>query len=70
MSDKAQKRLLRILALVIAAGLSRPLGNTVVDVPEQRGIKDDIKEAALEGAVRMTSLFVASVFVRRLARSR
>ena len=70
MGGKAQKRLSRVLALVVAAGLSRPLNNASTDVPEQRDIKDDIEEAALEGAVRMTSVFIASVLVRRLARGR
>ncbi len=70
MSDKAQRRLLSILAIIVAAGLGRQLSGMFVEVPEQRGIKDDIKEAAIEGAVRMTSIVIASIVVRQLARSR
>ena len=39
-------------------------------IPERRGIKGDLKEALLQGSVRTGTLFVASVLVRQLAKSR
>ncbi|WP_273843421.1 hypothetical protein [Rubrobacter calidifluminis] len=71
MSDKMQRRLVTILALGLAMGLSRPV-NRYIDrrIPERRGIRDDLTEAALQGAVRMSALLGASVIVRRLARRR
>lgn len=70
MNDETQKRLLSILTVVIAAALSRPLTNYLLDVPEKRGIKDDVKEAALKGAVRTAAVLAASILVRQVARRR
>ncbi len=71
MNEKTQRRLLSLLALGIGMGLSRPLDNLVAEaVPERRGLKDDVLEAALQGLARATALFVASLLVRRLAELR
>jgi hypothetical protein len=39
-------------------------------IPERRGVKDDLTEAALQGVVRTIAFFTASLLVRRLAGSR
>ncbi|MBX6762922.1 MAG: hypothetical protein K6T51_06635 [Rubrobacteraceae bacterium] len=71
MSEKMQRRLVTILAMGLAMGLSRPVNRYIERrIPERRGIKDDLTEAVLQGAVRMTALFGASVIVRRIARRR
>jgi hypothetical protein len=71
MSDKTQRRLLTLLAIAIAMALTRPINNLIVEeIPERRGVMDDLKEAALQGAVRMAAFFAASFLVRRLAGSR
>ncbi len=69
MSDEMQKRLVTILAGMLGALLSRPLTDRFIDVPEERGISDDIKEAALKAAVTMASTVIASVLVRQLLRA-
>jgi hypothetical protein len=71
MDDKTQKRVQTVISLVIAMVLSRP-ANKYIDeqIPERRGAKDDLLEAVLQGAVRMTALFAASVLVRKLAEMR
>lgn len=69
MSDKTQKRLLTILALGMYFGMNRAFTNLFMDVPEHRGIKDDLKEAALKGAARGVSVVVASIVVRELVKS-
>jgi|tagenome__1003787_1003787.scaffolds.fasta_scaffold16401992_1 hypothetical protein len=71
MDDQAQKRLMTVLSIVIGMILARPINNFIDEqIPERRGIGDDIKEAALQGLVRMAAIFVASVIVRRVASSR
>lgn len=68
MSDKTQKRLQTLLSIAIAMGLSQPVSNFIHEqIPERRGIRDDLTEAVLEGIVRMTAFFLASVVVRQLA---
>lgn len=64
-----QKRLVTILAGMLGALLSRPLTERFIDVPEERGIKDDIKEAALKAAATMASTIIASILVRQLLRA-
>lgn len=71
MSDKTQKRLLTLLSIGISIGLSQPLTRYISDeIPERRGIKDDVTEAVLKGLVRTVALVVASVLVRQIAASR
>jgi hypothetical protein len=69
MSDEMQKRLVTILAGMLGALLSRPLTERFIDVPEERGIKDDIKEAALKAAATMASTIIASILVRQLLKA-
>jgi hypothetical protein len=71
MSDKTQKQLVTLLSIGISIGLSQPLARFIEkEIPERRGIKDDLTEAVLQGLVRAAALVVASVIVRRLAGSR
>lgn len=68
MSESTQRRLVTLLSIGIAMGLSQPITNFIrEEIPERRGISDDLLEAFLEGVVRMTSFFLASVIVRKLA---
>ena len=71
MSDQTQRRLLTVLAIAIAMVLTRPVSRYIEEeIPERRGIKDDLVEAALQGLVRAAAFFAASLLVRRLAGSR
>ena len=71
MSDKTQKQLVTLLSIGISIGLSQPLARFIEkEIPERRGIKDDLTEAVLQGLVRAAALVAASVIVRRLAASR
>jgi hypothetical protein len=68
MSDQAQRRLLTLLAIAMAMVLTRPINNFVAEqIPERRGLRDDLMEAALQGLVRMVAFFAASLLVRQLA---
>ena len=71
LSDQAQRRLLTVLALVMATVLTRPANRFIAEqIPERRGIRDDLQEAVLKGLVRMAAYFAASLVVRRLAQMR
>jgi hypothetical protein len=71
MSDQTQRRLLTVLAIGIAMVLTRPVNRYIAEqIPERRGIKDDLTEAALQGVVRAAAFFVASLVVRQIAGSR
>ena len=60
--------MMTLLAIGIAMGLSQPVSNYIEEqIPERRGIRDDLLEAVLQGLVRMTAFFLASVAVRQLA---
>jgi hypothetical protein len=68
MSDQTQRRLLTLLAIAIAMVLTRPANNFIAEqIPERRGLRDDLTEAALQGLVRMAAFFTASLLVRQLA---
>lgn len=68
MQDKTQRRLLTLGATVVALLISQPITNYVAEqIPERRGIKDDLLEALLQGLVRAVSIFVASMVVRQIA---
>ncbi|HET7480191.1 MAG TPA: hypothetical protein VFJ72_11815 [Rubrobacteraceae bacterium] len=68
MSDKRQRQLVTALAIIIAMVLTRPITRFIdEEIPERRGIKDDLLEAALQGLVRAAAIFAASAIVRKLA---
>ncbi|MBA3610374.1 MAG: hypothetical protein H0W54_02995 [Rubrobacter sp.] len=68
MSDKTQRLLVTALAIVLSQVLARPLTRFIGEqIPERRGVKDDIAEAVLKGSTRMAAYFIASVVVRKLA---
>ncbi len=70
MNDETQQRLVTLLAAGITFGLSRAVTNRLIDIPERRGIKDDILEALLKGGSTAISTVLASVIVRRLLTGR
>jgi hypothetical protein len=69
MSEEAQERLVTLLAALMGAALSGPLISRFVEAPEERGIGDDLKEAALKAGLTFASTIIASVLVRQLLRS-
>ena len=68
MDDATQQRVITLVAAGIAYLMSHQVTERYIDIPEQRGIKDDILEAVLKGATTATSTILASILVRRLCR--
>ena len=70
MDDKTKKRVIMILATVVAYLLASRLANRFVDQPEVRGVRDDFKEGLLSGASSLLFTVVASVVIRRVVSGR
>jgi len=69
-NEEMQRRAIMLLASGIAGLLSSRLADKLIDVPEERGIQDDVKEALLKAAFSVASTLVASVIIRRILGSR
>ena len=65
MNDSTKQRMITITAAGIAYLLSSMVTNRYINIPEQRGLKDDALEAILKGATTATSTILASILVRR-----
>ncbi len=70
MNDEMQQRVVTFLAAGITLVLSRAVTNRLIDVPERRGIRDDVLEAVLKGGTTALSTVLASVIVRRVLTGR
>jgi hypothetical protein len=69
MNDATQQRVITLVAAGIAYLISHQLTERFIDIPEERGITDDVLEAVLKGATTATSTILASLIVRRVFRS-
>ena len=68
MSEKTQRQLVTILGMVGSQILAQPLTRFIGEqIPERRGIKDDLLEAVLKGVARIVALTLASILVRQIA---
>jgi hypothetical protein len=68
MDNAMQQRVITLVAAGIAYLISHQLTERFIDIPEERGIKDDVLEAVLKGATTATSTILASIIVRRMFR--
>lgn len=66
MDDATRQRLITLLAAGIAYGISHYVTARYINIPEQRGVKDDILEAAIKGATTTAATIAASLIVREL----
>jgi hypothetical protein len=67
--DETQKRMITILASVVAYLLASRLSDRFVEQPEVRGVRDDFKEALLSAASSLLLTIIASVVIRRVVGS-
>jgi hypothetical protein len=59
-----------ILATVVAYLLASRLADSLVDQPEVRGVRDDLKEGLLSAASSLALTVLASVVIRRVVSGR
>lgn len=70
MNEDMQRRVIMILSTGIAGFLSSRLADRFIDIPEERGISDDLKEAVLKASFSVASTIIASVIIRQVLGSR
>jgi hypothetical protein len=70
MNDEMEKRVISILATGIAYLLANQLAERLIQEPEVRGVRDDVKEAVLQAAFSLASTIIASFIIRRIVGSR
>jgi hypothetical protein len=68
--DDMLKRLIMIMATVVAYVLASRLAERLVDQPEVRGLRDDLKEGLLSATSSLLLTVLASVIIRRVVGGR
>lgn len=68
MKEKNKKTLMLVISRGGSILLSSMLADKLIDVPEEPGIMDDIKEAAVKAAFTVIAASIASILVRDLTR--
>ena len=66
MNDATQKRLISILSTAISFVLASRLAEKLIQEPEVRGVRDDVKEALLQAGFSLVSTIIASILIRQL----
>jgi uncharacterized membrane protein required for colicin V production len=69
-NDATQKRLISILSTAIAFVLASRLAEKLIEQPEVRGVRDDVKEALLQAGFSLVSTIIASILIRQLVSNR
>lgn len=70
MNDETQKRVITILSSGIAYLLASRFADKFLDEPEERGVKDDVKEALVKASFSLASTVIASIIIRRIVSTR
>jgi hypothetical protein len=68
--DDMLKRVIMIVATVVAYVLASRLAERLVDQPEVRGLRDDLKEGLLSATSSLLLTVLASVIIRRVVGGR
>jgi hypothetical protein len=50
--------------------LANRLADKIIEEPEERGVRDDVKEALLKASFSLASTVIASIIIRRVVGSR
>lgn len=66
MNEDTQRRLITMSSTVLAGFLASRLAERLINVPEERGVKDDVKEAMLKASFSLVSTVVASIAIRQI----
>ncbi|CAN5574183.1 MAG: hypothetical protein M3494_04590 [Actinomycetota bacterium] len=66
MNEETQKRIIMMTSTALAGLLSSKLADKLIKVPEERGVKDDVKEAMLKASFSLASTIIASIVIRQI----
>ncbi len=69
-NDKTQKRVISLLSTGIAYGLASQLADRLIQEPEVRRLRDDVKEAGLQAGFSVVSTIIACFIIRRALSNR
>ena len=61
-----QKRLIGILSTALAAWAATRIAGSLLDEPEERGVRDDVKEGLLQGSFSVAATVAASLLIRNV----
>ena len=64
MSKDRQKLVVSVLSTALAAWAATRLAGRFLDEPEERGARDDVKEAIVQGTFSVLATLVASRLIR------
>lgn len=70
LSKDAQKRIVVVLATALAAWTATKLAGSFLDEPEERGVRDDVKEALLQGTFSVVFTVASSLIIRHVLSKR
>lgn len=70
LDKNTQKRVVLVLSTAFAAVAATKLASMLVDEPEERGAKDDVKEALIQGAFSVAATIAASYVIRNVLSKR
>ena len=70
MSKDAQKRIVVALSTALAAWAATKVAGTFLSEPEERGGRDDVKEALLQGTFSVAATILASWVIRNVLSTR
>ena len=70
MSKDTQKWIVSVLSTALAAWAATRLAGRFLDDPEERGTRDDVKEALVQGAFSVLATIVASRLIRNVLSKR
>lgn len=70
MDEEMQKRIIMMSSTALAALMASKLADRWIEIPEVRGVKDDVKEALLKASFSLVSTVIASLVVRHVVSRR
>jgi len=70
MNEEVQKRIITIMSTALASLLASKLADVLLDEPEERGVRDDAKEAMLKAGFSLVATIIASFVIRNVVSRR
>jgi hypothetical protein len=70
LSKNAQKRIVVVLSTALAAWTATKIAGSFLNEPEERGARDDVKEALLQGTFSVVFTLLASWLIRNILSKR
>ncbi len=70
MNEETQKRIITMASTALAGLLASKVADKLIEVPEVRGVKDDLKEALLKAGFSLVSTVIASLVIRHIVSRR